>query len=120
MRRHRTEEYAHLMNSRAWRRLRMSYRLPHPLCEDCLLKDCTTPAKEVHHIYPIERAAGRPNDMKRLCLDPANLRALCHACHVKAHQRLASSSKQEAKARAREALDAFTERYLAVPDDVKA
>ena len=112
MNRHRTKEYARLIGSRAWRRLRASYLREHPLCEDCLKEDCTTPATEVHHIRPIESATGRPEDMQNLCFDPMNLRALCHFCHVKEHQRLASSSKEISRARAMEALDAFIAQYL--------
>lgn len=119
MRRHRTRDYVRLMNSRAWRRLRLTYLSQHPLCEDCLLVDRTTPAREVHHIRPIESAAGRPEEMKALALDPRNLRALCTSCHQEAHRLLASSSKAVARERAKEALDSFVSHYLADPPPIK-
>lgn len=110
--RHRTPDYQRLIRSRRWRRLRAAYLTEHPLCEDCMMKDKTTPAKEVHHIRPIESQAGRPDEMAALCFDPLNLRALCHACHMEAHRVLASSSKEVAKERAKESLDAFAARFL--------
>lgn len=119
MRRHRTPDYVRLMNSRAWRRLRRTYLSQHPLCEDCLLVDRTTPAREVHHIRPIESEAGRPEMMKTLALDPANLRALCATCHQEAHRLLASSSKAVAKERAKDALDSFVSYYLSDPSPIK-
>lgn len=112
MRRHRTPEYSRLVNSHRWRRLRRAYLAQHPLCEDCLLDDRTTIATEVHHVQPIESAAGHPDEMSRLCFDADNLRALCHRCHVEEHRDLASSSRAVAKERAKEALDSFAQRYL--------
>ena len=112
MRRHRTPEYSRLVNSHRWRRLRRAYLSLHPLCEDCLLDDRTTIATEVHHVLPIESATGRPDEMKRLCFDATNLRALCHHCHVEEHRTLASSSRAVAKKRAKEALDSFAKHYL--------
>lgn len=109
---HRTPDYLRLIRSHRWRRLRRAYLTEHPLCEDCLKADRARPATEVHHIRPIESAAGRREQMTSLCFDPMNLRALCHPCHVEAHRALASASKEVAKERAKEALDAFTERFL--------
>lgn len=45
-------------------------------------------AEEVHHVQPI--GTGRDfSEMCALAFDWGNLRALCHACHVKAHQTIA-------------------------------
>lgn len=110
--RHRTKEYPRLMNSRAWRRLRASYLTAHPICQDCEAKGRTSPATEVHHILPIERYAGRPEEMKAIALDPYNLRALCHPCHVEAHKLLSSQSAQQAKERTRIEVEAFASTFL--------
>lgn len=112
MKRHRTKEYARLMNSRRWRRLRASYLSAHPVCEDCEAQGRTTIATEVHHIRPIEERAGRPDDMRVLAFDPCNLRALCRPCHIEAHRVLHSNSLDSSKERARAELTAFASAYL--------
>nr|DAP88195.1 MAG TPA: HNH endonuclease [Caudoviricetes sp.] len=112
MKRHRTKEYSQLMNSRRWRRLRAAYLSAHPLCEDCEQQGRTTIATEVHHIRPIESAAGRPGDMQELAFNPCNLRALCKACHIEAHRVLHSNSLSASKERARAELSAFASAYL--------
>lgn len=58
-------------NSR-WRKIRNAYITGHPLCEDCLAAERTTPAQEVHHVLPSTTAAPTT---------PTNLRALCKPCH---------------------------------------
>lgn len=58
-----------------WRRLSENYRREHPLCERCVEKDRTTPARHVHHRIPIK-------DAPTLRLERANLMAVCVACHV--------------------------------------
>lgn len=100
------------MNSRRWRRLRAAYLSVHPVCEDCEEKGRTTVATEVHHIRPVESAAGRPHDMQELACNPYNLRALCKACHIEAHRVLHSNSLSASKERARAELTAFAAAYL--------
>nr|DAP58545.1 MAG TPA: HNH endonuclease [Caudoviricetes sp.] len=112
MKRHRTKEYARLMNSRHWRRLRAAYLSTHPVCEDCEEKGRTTVATEVHHIRPVESVAGRPVDMQELAFNPCNLRALCKACHIEAHRVLHSNSLSSSKERAQAELSAFASAYL--------
>ena len=90
----------------------MSYLSAHPLCEDCEQVGRTTPATEVHHIRPVESAAGRPVDMQELAFNPCNLRALCKACHTEAHRVLHSNSLSSSKERARAELPAFASTYL--------
>lgn len=100
------------MNSRRWRRLRIAYLSAHPLCEDCEQAGRTTPATEVHHIRPVESAAGRHADMQELAFNPCNLRALCKACHIEAHRVLHSNGLSSSKERARAELTAFASAYL--------
>lgn len=90
----------------------MAYLSVHPLCEDCVQAGRTTPASEVHHIRPVESAAGRPADMQALAFDPCNLRALCKACHIEVHRVLHSNSLSSSKERARAELSAFAAAYL--------
>ena len=57
---------------RLWRRIRDSFMASHPLCEQCSAEGRVTPAEEVHHIVPLANGGTH---------DPANLMALCKACH---------------------------------------
>ena len=82
--------YRKLINSQRWQQLRRATLKAHPLCEDCKAKGFVTSAHEVHHITPVEY--GRADaDKARLMFNPANLRALCHHCHVEAHKVLGRS-----------------------------
>lgn len=63
-----------------WRKVRNAYFNDHPLCEDCEKRGRTTPAREIHHIIPIENGGGR--------LDVDNLISLCSACHHLRHREL--------------------------------
>lgn len=58
-----------------WRKVRKTYLLQHPLCEECEKHGRVTPAKEVHHIKAISEGGDR--------LNPDNLMAVCRACHQK-------------------------------------
>lgn len=82
------EEHTRVMNTRynkyerpydsserygsAWRRIRNKYIKEHPLCEECEKNGRLTPAKEVHHILPLEKGGTH---------DESNLMALCKSCH---------------------------------------
>ncbi len=90
----------------------MAYLSAHPICEDCEAQGRTTPANEVHHVIPIESAAGRPIDMQELAFNPCNLRALCRPCHIEAHRVLHSNSLSSSKERVRAELSAFASAYL--------
>ena len=92
--------------------MRAAYLSAHPVCEDCEEQGRTTIAKEVHHIRPVESAAGRPVDMHELAFNPCNLRALCRPCHIEAHRVLHSNSLSASKSRARSELTAFAAAYL--------
>ena len=112
--RHRTKDYARIMNSRAWRRLRSCYLARHPVCEDCDASGITTVATEVHHVIPNERAAGRPDDMLALALEESNLLAICHEFHVEAHRVLRSNDVQTVKDRSASEVEAFADAYLSI------
>ena len=58
---------------RLWYRFRAAYLAANPLCVDCGPARLT-PATELHHI---QKLSARPE----LRLEPANLMALCRACH---------------------------------------
>ena len=60
-----------------WQRLREMVLRRHPICEHCR----RVKASEVHHVVPIRVDP-------RMRLDPENLTAVCHACHVRAERRL--------------------------------
>ena len=61
----------------AWQKCRAAYLAAHPLCEMCKSKGRVVPAELVHHIRPLSEGGKR--------LDPANLTALCNACHEAIH-----------------------------------
>jgi len=64
---------ASFYHTTAWRKTTKAYRTAHPLCEECLKKERTTPAALTDHITPIEKG-GDPFDWD-------NLQAMCHTCH---------------------------------------
>jgi 5-methylcytosine-specific restriction protein A len=58
-----------------WTRFSRAYRASHPLCVLCTAEGRTTLSAHVDHIRPVS-GADDPG-----FYDPANLRALCRACH---------------------------------------
>lgn len=60
-----------------WTKCRNAYFSEHPLCEDCLEKGITEPAREVHHIKPVEFGG----DVRNW----ENLISLCSKCHHQRH-----------------------------------
>lgn len=95
-------------NNTAWRKLRDSYLIRHPLCERCMENNRVTPATDVHH-----RKTPFVNgeiDYGRL-LDENNLMALCKECHGDLHQR------QEKEKSAKELIDALDELFASIEDD---
>lgn len=60
---------------RRWTKVRNAFIKANPLCQHCEAKGLVVIATEVDHVVPI------PVDPSRR-LDPANLSALCHPCHV--------------------------------------
>lgn len=104
-------EYERWIHSAAWQKLRRAKLAQNPLCEDCLEHDKFVSATEVHHVYPVDDAMSRAEREKRM-FDFHNLRALCHACHVKEHQMLGrSGSKKAAKKKNTARLTAFCNKF---------
>ena len=62
-----------------WRRIRASYVLRHPFCEECLKRGILVPVDEVHHIVPVARGGTH---------EERNLQSLCRSCHNKIHHEM--------------------------------
>lgn len=105
------EEYRRLIQSATWRRLRHAVLSARPLCADCLDKGLAVPASEVHHTVPVESGCG-PAEKRRLAYDPHNLRPLCHACHVAAHEALGRSGKEATRRKNAAQLESVKKRFF--------
>lgn len=105
------EQYRKVITSKEWRKLRAVKIANNPLCEDCLINDKTTPATEVHHIIPIQRAKSL-KEIKKLAYDYHNLRSLCEKCHQKTHDRLLSRGKKAQKEMRELERKRFIDNYL--------
>lgn len=88
--------YRRLISSARWRRLRRAALSRRPLCQDCLEQGIVEPATEVHHVRPVEEALGAA-ERERRAYDPSNLRPLCHACHLRAHQEMGRTGRAAAR-----------------------
>lgn len=78
-------------NNNTWRKLRQSYLMEHPVCEDCLKENKVVLAEEIHHIKPI--LTGKTElEMMTLAFDSNNLTALCKKCHQLRHKKLRQNS----------------------------
>lgn len=104
------KEYNKLIHTNKWLRLRRDVLTKHPICQRCEAEGRLTPATEVHHIRPVEEAFTKAGKLQRM-YDPANLRALCHDCHVKTHTEAGRSGREATKKRngehVREVIDKF-------------
>jgi 5-methylcytosine-specific restriction protein A len=58
-------------NSATWRKLSLSYKMGHPVCE---MDDCTQPSYFTDHITPVSDGGDK--------LDESNLQALCKSCNA--------------------------------------
>lgn len=105
------KDYKRMIHTSRWLHLRKDKLTEHPLCERCEEEGRVTAATEVHHIIPVEHGLSR-QDKEQLMFNSTNLRALCHACHVKVHTEMGRCGKQQAKARANEQLKRFTDRFI--------
>lgn len=94
----RDRDYNRLIHTERWLRLRKAVLTAHPMCQDCLERGELSAATEVHHVRPVEEALGYAGKM-RLMYDPANLRALCHACHVRIHTEMGRSGRDAVRGR---------------------
>ena len=61
---------------RVWKRIRDSYALEHPLCEQCLTNGKYVKTEEIHHKLPLSKGGTHDRD---------NLIALCKECHARIH-----------------------------------
>ena len=95
----RNADYIRWIHSARWLRLRRARLTAHPLCERCQAEGRARAATEVHHRRPVEEAASRAEQERRM-FSPLNLQALCHWCHVEAHAAMGRSGKEAAKRRA--------------------
>ncbi|MCM1517522.1 MAG: HNH endonuclease [Pseudoflavonifractor sp.] len=91
-------DYIRMIHTARWLRLRRDILTSHPLCQQCGDEGRIAPATEVHHIRPVEYGINRA-EKHRLMFDPANLRTLCHGCHVRIHTDMGRSGKQATKRR---------------------
>lgn len=103
--------YRKLIQSRQWRRLRVSWLKAHPYCEDCLAKGKRIGATEVHHIIPVEPALNE-EEKRALMFDTSNLRSLCRDCHLQTHREMKVYSKETVKKRQKARLEAVLEAFF--------
>lgn len=104
------EKYRKLIHSRKWRELRKRKLSASIWCEDCLKEERHELATEVHHEVPVIN--GRTmSQMAALAYDYNNLRALCHSCHTRRHERRASQ-KDLARDAASRAKDEFLSKFF--------
>ena len=69
-----TNKYGNRKYDHRWDQLSRDYRRDHPLCEHCKCSGYVEPARQVHHIKPIDT---HPELMYEL----SNLMAVCIPCH---------------------------------------
>ena len=86
------KDYRRLINTARWRALRRRVLSEQPLCERCAAEGYVCAAEEVHHITPVEYAPDYAGKLL-LMFSRNNLRALCHACHVKEHIEMGRSGR---------------------------
>lgn len=91
-------DYRRLINTARWQRLRRDKLTAHPLCERCAADGRVAAATEVHHVVPVETAL-TAREKARLMYDAANLRALCHECHVLTHKEMGRSGRDATRQR---------------------
>lgn|SRR5574344_86512 len=87
------EDYKKLICSSRWKQIRRTFLSAHPLCQRCEAEGMVTPAREVHHIHPVEcEITFREKEIAAYDLN--NLMALCHDCHVKTHIEMGRCGKE--------------------------
>lgn len=105
-----SRDYRRLIQGRRWQKLRRSVLSAHPLCVDCQRQGRLTAATEVHHVVPCQSAPS-VRTMETLMYDPGNLRPLCHACHLAAHEHLGKGGREERARRRSVELEAFISKF---------
>ena len=110
------KDYQRLIHTGKWLRLRKSVLSSHPLCQRCEAEGRTTSATEIHHRRPVEEAITYADKRQRM-YDPANLMALCHDCHIKAHTELGRSGKEATKRRNGKQVTEIVRRFFGDNDE---
>lgn len=105
-----SRDYRRLIQGRRWQKLRRTVLTAHPLCVDCQRQGRLTAATEVHHVVPCQSAPSM-QALEALMYDPGNLRPLCHACHLKAHEHLGKGGREERDRRRMAELEAFCSKF---------
>ena len=105
------KEYIKLIHTNLGLKLRRAVLSAHPLCERCLAEGITTAASELHHVTPVEYGVTYA-DKQQLMYDASNLVALCHDCHVKAHNELGRSGKEATRRRTKEQVAAIVHTFF--------
>lgn len=103
--------YNQLIHAGKWLRLRCAVLTEHPICERCEEEGRLTTATEVHHIRPVEEGYSYADKLQRM-YDRANLRALCHDCHVKTHTELGRSGRKATKKRNAEQVARINKKFF--------
>lgn len=114
----RDKDYAKLIQSARWRRLRREVLTVHPLCQRCKDEGRLTAATEVHHVRPVEEAVTY-SGKESLMFDAHNLRALCHDCHTRTHMELGRGTKEQQRKRNSEQIKRVVGRFFG-EDDAEA
>lgn len=106
----RDKRYQHMLNAKRWSQVKaIVWNRANGLCEECLANGIVTPGVDCHHIAPVEH--GRTaQEMADLCYNPANIRLLCVACHIKVHQQMRSHTKEQVEANKERRRSRFMER----------
>ncbi len=105
------KHYNCMIHSARWLRLRRDKLGDSPLCERCEEEGRHNLATEVHHVIPVEDGMTW-QETERLMYDYHNLRALCHACHVKTHQEMGRSGKLYAQRKRVNGIKRFIEKFI--------
>ena len=92
-----------IRSSHRWTGLSQYIREVRPMCELCVKRGIYKKSQEVHHILGVE-------DYPHLAFNRENLMALCHECHLKAHNRKPQKKKEE-KQHVNEGWEALLRKY---------
>ena len=103
--------YIKLINNKRWRQLRLKKLHAYPLCEYCQEKDRITPAREVHHMTPVESVTD-VWQMEALMFDYNNLMSVCSKCHSEIHAEMFSHTKENVQKANTRRTQRFIDEYL--------
>jgi len=103
--------YIKLINQKRWKLLRLRKLRANPICECCREKERITPAREVHHIVPVESVTAI-TQMEMLMFDYNNLMAVCSKCHSEIHAEMFSHTKENVQKANERRTKRFIDNYL--------